>query len=107
MIHANAFIKAGMACRCLVIGSETLSRVTDPHDRDSMIYADGAGATIVEKVIQFLASSPILQLLLRRKERLNLFLWDPPTKKQIIPQNTSKCKEERSMSLLSLKYPLP
>lgn len=49
MIHANAFIKAGMACRCLVIGSETLSRVTDPHDRDSMIYADGAGATIVEK----------------------------------------------------------
>ena len=49
MIHANAFIKAGMASRCLVIGSETLSRVTDPHDRDSMIYADGAGATIVEK----------------------------------------------------------
>jgi 3-oxoacyl-[acyl-carrier-protein] synthase-3 len=49
MIQANAFIKAEMASRCLVIGSETLSRVTDPHDRDSMIYADGAGATIVEK----------------------------------------------------------
>ena len=49
MIQANAFIKAGMASRCLVIGSETLSRITDPHDRDSMIYADGAGATIVEK----------------------------------------------------------
>ena len=49
MIQAQAFIKAGMAQRCLVIGSETLSRVTDPHDRDSMIYADGSGATIVEK----------------------------------------------------------
>lgn len=48
MIQANAFIKAGIAQKCLVIGAETLSRVTDPHDRDSMIYADGAGATILE-----------------------------------------------------------
>lgn len=47
-LQANAFIKSGMAKRCLVIGAETLSRVLDPHDRDSMIYADGAGATIVE-----------------------------------------------------------
>ena len=34
----------------MVIGAETLSRVCDPHDRDSMIYADGAGATILEAV---------------------------------------------------------
>jgi len=38
-----------MAKRCLVIGTETLSRVVDPHDRDSMIYSDGAGATIIEE----------------------------------------------------------
>ena len=37
-----------MAKRCLVIGAETLSRVVDPHDRDSMIYSDGAGATVIE-----------------------------------------------------------
>ena len=37
-----------MAKKCLVIGSETLSRVVDKHDRDSMIYSDGAGATIIE-----------------------------------------------------------
>jgi 3-oxoacyl-[acyl-carrier-protein] synthase-3 len=37
-----------MARRCLVIGAETLSRVLDPHDRDSMIYSDGAGAAVVE-----------------------------------------------------------
>ena len=49
VIQANAYIKAGMAKKCLVIGSETLSRVVDPHDRDSMIYSDGAGACIVEK----------------------------------------------------------
>ncbi|NRB84769.1 MAG: 3-oxoacyl-ACP synthase III family protein [Winogradskyella sp.] len=48
VIQAQAFIKAGMAKRCLVIGSETLSRVVDKHDRDSMIYSDGAGASIVE-----------------------------------------------------------
>ncbi|GER57921.1 3-oxoacyl-ACP synthase III family protein [Patiriisocius marinus] len=49
MIQANAFIKAGMAKKCLVIGAEALSRVVDPHDRDSMIYSDGAGAAVVEK----------------------------------------------------------
>jgi 3-oxoacyl-[acyl-carrier-protein] synthase-3 len=47
-IQAQAFIKAGMAKKCLVIGAESLSRVLDPHDRDSMIYSDGAGATIIE-----------------------------------------------------------
>ena len=48
VIQATAFIKAGMAKKCLVIGAETLSRVVDPHDRDSMIYSDGAGVTILE-----------------------------------------------------------
>lgn len=48
MIQANYFIKSGDANRVLVIGAETLSRVCDPHDRDSMIYSDGAGATILE-----------------------------------------------------------
>lgn len=50
-IQATAFIKAGMAKKCLVIGSETLSRVVDIHDRDSMIYSDGAGATIIEATL--------------------------------------------------------
>ena len=48
VIHADAFIRNGMAKKCLVIGTETLSRVIDVHDRDSMIYSDGAGATIIE-----------------------------------------------------------
>lgn len=48
VMQANAFILSGMAKRCLVIGAETLSRVVDAHDRDSMIYSDGAGATIIE-----------------------------------------------------------
>lgn len=50
MILADYFIRSGDAKKILVIGAETLSRVNDPHDRDSMIYADGAGATILEAV---------------------------------------------------------
>ena len=48
MIQANYFLKSGDAKRAMIIGAETLSRVSDPHDRDSMIYSDGAGATILE-----------------------------------------------------------
>lgn len=50
MIQAHAMIRCGDAKRVMVIGAETLSRVSDPHDRDSLIYSDGAGATIVEGV---------------------------------------------------------
>ncbi len=48
VIHSDAFFKAGIAKRILVVGSETLSRVIDPYDRDSMIFSDGAGATVLE-----------------------------------------------------------
>ncbi len=50
VIQAEAFIKSGIAKKCLVIGTETLSRVVDIHDRDSMIYSDGAGACVIEAV---------------------------------------------------------
>ena len=48
VIVADAFVRSGGGRRYLVIGAETLSRVSDPHDRDSLIYADGAGATVIE-----------------------------------------------------------
>jgi len=50
VIQADSYIKSGMAKKCLVIGAETLSRVIDKYDRDSMIFSDGAGATIIEAV---------------------------------------------------------
>jgi len=49
-IQADYLIRSGDAKRVLVIGSETLSRIVDPHDRDSMIFSDGAGAVILEGV---------------------------------------------------------
>lgn len=48
VIHAEAFFKAGIAKKALVVGTETLSRVLDTYDRDSMIFSDGAGATVHE-----------------------------------------------------------
>ena len=52
MIQAHAFIKADMAKKCLVVGSDALSRVVDLYDRDSMIFADGAGAIILEETVE-------------------------------------------------------
>ena len=48
MIMADYYIRSGDARRVLVIGAEILSRVSDPHDVDCMIFADGAGATLLE-----------------------------------------------------------
>ncbi|NTW24479.1 MAG: ketoacyl-ACP synthase III [Lentimicrobium sp.] len=50
LIQANYYIKSGDAKHILVIGSETLSRISDPHDRDSMIYSDGSGAVVLSAV---------------------------------------------------------
>lgn len=69
VIQADSFIKTGVAKKCLIIGSETLSRVVDPYDRDSMIYSDGAGACILERsdenssegIISFSAQSHTLE----------------------------------------------
>ncbi|HMK64257.1 MAG TPA: ketoacyl-ACP synthase III, partial [Thermodesulfobacteriota bacterium] len=52
MIMTDYYIKSGDAKKVLVIGAETLSRISDPHDMDSMIYSDGAGAVLVEATEQ-------------------------------------------------------
>jgi 3-oxoacyl-[acyl-carrier-protein] synthase-3 len=48
IIQADYYIRSGDAKRILVIGTETLSRVFDQYDRDSMLYSDGAGAVILK-----------------------------------------------------------
>jgi len=50
LIQADYFIKSGDAIKILVIGAEVLSRICDPHDRDCMLYADGAAAVVLEAV---------------------------------------------------------
>jgi 3-oxoacyl-[acyl-carrier-protein] synthase-3 len=48
VILADALIRAGEIRRALVVGADTLSRISDPHDRDGLLYADGAGAVVLE-----------------------------------------------------------
>lgn len=50
MIVADSMIKSGNYKRGLVVGADLNSRVGDPYDRDCMIFADGAGAVVVEGV---------------------------------------------------------
>jgi 3-oxoacyl-[acyl-carrier-protein] synthase III len=50
LIVADMYIKSGQYGRGLVIGTDVNSRVADPYDRDTMIFADGAGAVVVEAI---------------------------------------------------------
>ena len=46
---ADKFVKAGEAKCALVIGAETLSRITDWNDRSTaVLFADGAGAVVLK-----------------------------------------------------------
>lgn len=48
LIVGSEFIKTGMYRKVLVIGSETLSKITDRTDRNTVIvFADGAGAAVL------------------------------------------------------------
>ncbi|MFA5973920.1 MAG: ketoacyl-ACP synthase III [Lentimicrobiaceae bacterium] len=70
VIQADYFIKSGDAKKILVIGAEALSRISDPHDRDSMLYADGAGAVVMEAKV---SETPIG--ILAHKTRSDTFLY--------------------------------
>lgn len=70
VIQADYFIKSGDAKKILVIGADVLSRISDPHDRDSMLYADGAGAVVMEAVN---SDSPVG--ILAHKTRSDTFLY--------------------------------
>lgn len=49
LVVANGFLLQGMD-RVLVIGAETLDRITDYHDRGTgILFGNGAGATVVER----------------------------------------------------------
>lgn len=51
MATANGFIQTGMYKNALVIGADTLSRITDYTDRNTcVLFGDGAGAVIVGEV---------------------------------------------------------
>jgi 3-oxoacyl-[acyl-carrier-protein] synthase-3 len=50
VIQADYYIRSGDAKRIMIVGADVMSRVLDPHDIDSMLFGDGAGAVILEAV---------------------------------------------------------
>jgi len=93
VIQADYFIKSGDAKKILVIGAEALSRISDPHDRDSMLYADGAGAVVMEAK---LSDAPIG--ILAHKTRSDTFLYS-----KMLHMNKSFNPEHQSKNDLFLK----
>ena len=48
LAQADSLVRSGAARRVVVIGAETLSQITDLHDRaTAFLFADGAGAAVV------------------------------------------------------------
>jgi 3-oxoacyl-[acyl-carrier-protein] synthase-3 len=77
VIIADQFIKLGSAKKILVIGAETLSRVVDSHDIDSMIFSDGAGAVLLEATDD---DSGILSHVTRSDTKNEIsFIWNAKT----------------------------
>lgn len=70
VIQADYYLRSGDAKKILVVGAEILSRVSDPHDRDCMIFADGAGAAVLEAKT---SSEPVG--ILTHKTRSDTFLY--------------------------------
>lgn len=57
---ADSAIRARTARRVLVVGTEVLSRITDPDDpKTSVLFGDGAGAAIVEQSSHGMDVGPI------------------------------------------------
>ena len=49
LIQSHMYFAGNGAKRILVIGSDILSRIMDENDLDSMLFSDGAGATVLER----------------------------------------------------------
>ena len=53
LAQADSLVRSGAARRVVVIGAETLSQITDLHDRaTAFLFADGAGAAVVGLVLR-------------------------------------------------------
>ena len=99
VIQASAFIKSKIAKTCLVIGSETLSRVLDKSDRDSMIYADGAGASIIQTSNEKGGILSHKSASYTSNSENSTYIMEPLITEILKKLNLLKCKVERYMNL--------
>jgi len=89
VIQSNYYIQAGDAKKVLVIGAEVLSRISDPSDRDSMLYADGAGAVVLES-----RESDVPIGIIAHKTRSDAFLYSDMLRMDGTFNSTEKYKNE-------------
>lgn len=87
LIQAYSYLQSGMAKKCLVVGAETLSRIVDPHDRDSMIFADGAGAVVVEAVPDDSSSGILSYAVTSHGQEDTYYLYMGPSYKGVENEN--------------------
>jgi 3-oxoacyl-[acyl-carrier-protein] synthase-3 len=104
VIQADAFFKAGMAQRALIIGSETLSRVIDKYDRDSMIFSDGAGAIVLEYKETTYGGILNSSALSHCMEELDYLYMGPSYKQNGNPQTTFMKMKGRKVYEYALKH---
>ena len=124
--QANCFIKSGGAKRVLVIGADTVAKVVEPHDIDSMLFSDGAGAAVLEGRLEEEASGVIAQKTISRcEEELGYLKMGPSYNKEYegtgwylkmegkkvfrfayeyMPELISDCLKENNLSLKDVKY---
>ncbi len=81
-LHADAFIRTGKIKRGLVVGFDTLSRNYDPFDRNCPLYADGAGALLLERLVNSPKVGVLTSIVKSYVISNSKFLWMGPSNNQ-------------------------
>jgi 3-oxoacyl-[acyl-carrier-protein] synthase-3 len=126
VLQGHSFIQSGMAKRILVIGADTVAKVVEPHDIDSMLFSDGAGAVILEGKEEEASGGVLGQKGISRcEEELDFLKLGPSYNKDLegkgwylkmegkkvfrfayeyMPELISDCLRENDLSLKDVKY---
>ncbi len=126
LIQAHAFFISGMAKRILIVGADTVAKVVEPHDIDSMLFSDGAGAVVLEAKRSDQASGILAHKAISRcGEELDYLKMGPSYNKafsgsgwflkmegkkvfrfayEYMPELISDCLRENNLELKDVKY---
>lgn len=126
VLQANSFIQSGIARKVLVIGADTVAKVVEPHDIDSMLFSDGAGAVVLEGKEEDHPGGILAQKVISRcEEELDYLKMGPSYNKAFqgtgwylkmegkkvfrfayehMPELISACLRENKLDLKDVKY---
>ncbi len=126
VLQGHSYIQSGMAKKVLVIGADTVAKVVEPHDIDSMLFSDGAGAVVLEAKEESTSGGVLAQKALSRcEEELEYLSLGPSYNKALqgqgwylkmegkkvfrfayeyMPDLISDCLKENDLQLKDVKY---